>query len=90
MLTYAHRGHATCGGKKEARAWVVSAVAPSASRLAVEECRGLEIAELCAAGNRQVQLHGEIQWRVTYNGELLARLAYEIRLACIAGMACDP
>lgn len=59
-------------------------------RLAVEECRGLEIAELCAAGNRQVQLHGEIQWRVTYNGELLARLAYEIRLACIAGMACDP
>ena len=47
-------------------------------RLAVEECRSLEIAELCAVGGRPSPLQGEVQWRATCDGRLLARLSYTI------------
>jgi hypothetical protein len=48
------------------------------TRLAVEECRSLEIGELCAARGRPSEVHGEVHWRAKYDGELLARLSYTI------------
>jgi hypothetical protein len=47
-------------------------------RLGVEECRALEIGELCDAGRWHSQPRGEVQWRAEYGGALRAHLLYEI------------
>jgi hypothetical protein len=47
-------------------------------RLGVEECRALDIAELCDRGAWQAQPRGEVLWRARRGGEVHARLSYAI------------
>jgi hypothetical protein len=48
------------------------------SRLGVDECRALELGELCDRGRWRSQLRGEVLWRTRHGGETLARLTYAI------------
>ena len=45
----------------------------------MEECRALEVGELCDAGRWQSQPGGEILWCARHDGATLARLTYAIR-----------
>jgi hypothetical protein len=46
------------------------------SRLGTDECRALELGELCDGGRREAQPAGELEWRALSGGQLRARLAY--------------
>jgi len=48
------------------------------TRLGVDECRALELGELCDQGRWMRQPHGEVRWRSRRGGETLARLTYVI------------
>jgi transposase-like protein len=47
-------------------------------RLGVDECRALELGELCDQGRWLTQPRGEVLWRARHGGETLARLVYVI------------
>ena len=47
-------------------------------RLGVDECRALDLGELCDQGRWHTQAHGEVVWRARYDGATLARLSYAI------------
>ena len=47
-------------------------------RLSVEECRALDLGELCDSGRRQTRPRGEVLWRSQHDGVLRARLTYAI------------
>lgn len=48
------------------------------TRLGVDECRALEVGELCDQGRWRAQPRGEVLWRGRHGGETRARLAYAI------------
>ena len=48
------------------------------TRLGVDECRALEVAELCDQGRWQAQPRGEVLWRAQHGGATRARLSYAI------------
>ena len=48
------------------------------TRLGFDECRALEVGELCDAGRRLAQPRGEVLWRAPHGGALGARLSYAI------------
>jgi hypothetical protein len=56
-------------------------------RLGVEECRALEVGELCDAGRRQRQPRGEVRWCPLSGGAPRARLTYLISERDRAGAA---
>jgi hypothetical protein len=47
-------------------------------RLGVDECRALDLGELCDQGRWRTQPCGEVLWRARYDGATLARLTYAI------------
>ena len=49
------------------------------TRLGIDECRALEIGELCDQGRWREKPRGEVLWRARRSGEMLARLTYVIR-----------
>src|SRR5664280_1182635 len=48
------------------------------SRLGLDECRALELGELCDQGRWRSEPRGEVLWRARHGGETLARLSYVI------------
>jgi hypothetical protein len=48
------------------------------TRLGLDECRALELGELCNQGRWRSQPSGKILWRSLHGGETLARLTYVI------------
>ncbi len=48
------------------------------TRLGIDECRALEIGELCDGARREAQPAGEVEWRALGGGKQRARLAYAI------------
>ena len=48
------------------------------SRLGLDECRALELGELCDQGRWRSEPHGEVLWRSLHGGETRARLSYVI------------
>jgi ribosome-binding protein aMBF1 (putative translation factor) len=48
------------------------------TRLGIDECRALEIGELCDQGRWRSQPRGVVLWRTRHGGETLARLTYVI------------
>jgi len=48
------------------------------SRLGLDECRALELGELCDQGRWINRPRGEVLWRSRHGGKALARLAYVI------------
>ena len=48
------------------------------TRRALDECRALELGELCDQGRWIDQPHGEVLWRARHGGGTLARLSYVI------------
>jgi len=48
------------------------------TRLGTDECRALEIGELCDGGRREALPAGEVEWRALSGGQLRARLAYVV------------
>jgi hypothetical protein len=48
------------------------------TRLGVDECRALELGELCDRGRWRGQPRGEVLWRTRHGGAALARLTYAI------------
>ena len=48
------------------------------TRLGLDECRALDVGELCDAGRWQAHPRGSVLWRVRSGGEELARLTYVI------------
>lgn len=49
------------------------------TRLGVDECRALEVGELCDRGRWLTQPRGEVLWRSRHGGETRGRLTYTIR-----------
>ena len=47
-------------------------------RLGVDECRALDVGELCDQGRWLTQPRGEVLWRARHGGEAIARLSYVI------------
>ena len=48
------------------------------SRLGIDECRALELGELCDQGRWRSEPRGVVLWRERHGGETLARLTYVI------------
>ena len=48
------------------------------TRLGVDECRALEVGELCDQGRWLTEPRGEVLWRSRHGGETRGRLVYAI------------
>ena len=48
------------------------------SRLGLDECRSLEVGELCDQGRWRRQPRGEVLWHSRHGGDARARLTYVI------------